>query len=358
MPRAFRCAGSVRRPLVAVDERTSEGEIGTAVHEALRPMVDGLGVPLDALASTADRYDVDADELRMLVSMGAKLWDKVSDSFAEARSEVALSAEVAPGVVLTGHTDLLSITDRVARLGDWKTGRKDSDYSHQVRAYAALAAIEFPEVEEITGTILWIREQEIENYTLTRAEALAWIARVRAEIVDWDGVHHPGTHCGYCPRSHECEAMNAMVRRDVALISDEAIGEAIATMDRARVVELYQRAAMVERCADRVRKAVRARVEAEGPIDDGSTVISIVDEERRALNPLAAWPVLESSGFRDEDFAACIDLRVSRVEKRVAEKAGRGKGAGAIRALNEQLEAANAVGKSVVSKISVKRKAG
>ncbi len=68
-----------------------------------------------------------------------------------------------------------------------------------------------------------------------------------------------------------------------------------------------------------------------------------------------AWQVLEELGFDDDDFARAMDLRISRVEKIVREKAGRGSGAAAVRRLGERLNAAGAVSTKQVNKLKERR---
>ncbi len=357
-PAAFACPGSVRLPVLQIAERSEPADLGSAAHVALRSVAEGAGVPWDTLAALAAQWGVDPDELRMLAATGAKMWPHVADSFPNAITEVPLRAEVAPGVWLTGHADLLSSTATKVRLGDWKTGRKDADYSHQMKAYAALALLDDPILTEATSTVLWVRESEIENYTMTRPEALAWVEELRSTVIDWDGVFHPGSHCGYCKRSHECAAANALARRDVAAILDESASSALSAMEPDQIVALHQKASYVLKLAERVRDAIKAHVDATGDVLGVEGRLTIDIEKRRELAPLVAWPVLEAQGFEDEDFAACVDVKISRVEKRVAEKAGRGKGAAAVRAIDAALETAGAIGIREVRKLTIKRKVG
>lgn len=361
MPRAFRCAGSVRVPLVPVAEDSEAGANGTAVHEVLRPLAEGGSVDWATVGDIAAKYGADLEEVRILSAMATKLWPAIADSFRGALTEVELSTDVGfdTGASLSGHVDLLTVTGTVARAGDWKTGRKDSDYSHQMRAYGALVLADDVALTEVTVTVIWIRDGEIENYTMSRSDAEKWFVELHDRVVDWDGVFHPGSHCMFCQRSHECEAANALVRRDVAAISDRAVvarAEAeLSLMAPGEIIELNRKAELVEKYADRVRKAIKAHVIATGDIVANGVRLTIETEERRGLDALKAWPVLEGVGFADNDFAECMDLRVSRVEKRVATKAGRGNGASAVRDLAAKLEAAQAVEVTEVKKLREKR---
>lgn len=359
LPLAFKCPASVRRDGLVLNETNDAASTGTAAHEALRSLAERGFISWDVIPEIAGRHGVPADDVRVLAALGAKLWPKIVDSFPNAVAEVELQTEIAPGVTLMGHADLFTITADVGRGADWKTGRKDSDYSHQMRGYCALIALDNPELQEVSFTLVWVREQEIENYTMTRAEVFAWLRELVAVVVDWDGVYRPGAHCAHCPRSHQCEAANALIRRDVAAFTDKALvyrAEAeLSAMTAAEIIDLEEKAATVERYASRVRDAVKLHVLKNGDVEANGKRLTIETEERRQLDPILAWPVLESAGFGDDDFASCMDLRISKVEKRVAEKAGKGRGASAVRDLKEKLSVAKAVEVKEVQKLAHKR---
>lgn len=358
MPLAFRCAASVRRSAIPIDETHEAGDVGTAVHAALRRLAERGSVDWDGLPELAAQYGANLDDVRALCAMATKLWPRVSASFGRSLTEVELEYTFA-GFTLTGHMDLVSVSGDVARGGDWKSGRVDSDYSEQMKAYGTLILLNYPQLREVTVTIIWLRDGEIENYTLTRADAIAWAQRFEREVVQWDGVYKAGNHCKFCPRSHECEAANALVRRDVAAIADKSIvaraESELAVMAPDEIVSIYEKASLVEAYAKRVREAVKLHVLNHGDVVADGARLTIQREKRRQLNPLQAWPVLESVGFEDEDFASVMDLRVSRVEKRVREKAGKGNGAHAVRVLDAALRDAGAVEINEIEKLVQKR---
>lgn len=359
LPLAFRCPGSLERGALRVDSAHEMADLGTAIHEGLRPLAEHGALDWDLLGEIAVRHRVDADDMRALCAIGAKLWPEISASFPDALTEVELTSEIAPGVFVTGHPDFLSRSAKIARAGDWKTGRKDSDYSEQMRGYGALVLLDDPELEEVTITVIWLRDAEIENYTMRRADVAPWRERLLGTIVQWDGVYRVGSHCQYCPRSHDCEAANALVRRDVAAMTDRALVARaeceIELMSPGEIIEMVRKASLVASLAGRVRDAVREHVRRHGDIVADGVRLTLEQENRRELDPLKSWPVLEANGFGDEDFAAVIDLRVSRVEKRVAECAGRGKGAAMVRKLRAELEEAGAVSVKTTEKLKEKR---
>lgn len=359
LPLAFRCAASLRPEGPRIDSVHEAAADGIAAHECLRALVDRGSIDWDGIPEVAERHGADPEQVRILCALGVRLWKSVSAGFAGALTEVAMSAEVMPGVLLTGHADLVATNGTVAHVWDWKTGRKDSDYSHQMRAYGALVMLDNPELTEVTVSVLWVRDEEIESYRMTRAGAEAWLRELADRVIRWDGVYRTGSHCAHCPRSHECEAAKAMARRDLEVVADpmtvaRAEGE-LALMSPSEIVDVFKKVDMVAKYAERVRGAIKAHVEQHGDIVADGTRLTVVTENRRNVDPLKAWPVLEGAGFTDEDFAEAMTLSASKLEKVVASKAERGKCAAAVRALQGALEAAQAIEIREIKKLQAKR---
>jgi hypothetical protein len=345
-PLAFRCAGSLQPPKVAIDETSEPARLGTAAHVALRPRAEGGGVAWDALADMADAHEVDGDELRMLCAMATKLWPQLAPSFPGAQTEVEMRAGVGDSLTLTGHADLLSMVDhpdgRAVHGGDWKTGRKDSDYSQQMRCYCAIALLSDSALVHATWTLIWLRSGEVESYTMARADLAQWLADTELALWNWDGTYRPGPWCDWCPRAHECEARTAMVRRDIAAFLGSTI--MADAMVPGAMVSMAGRARMVKKAAEAVLDLIKAHVDAHGDIvgADGVT-LTITETPQRKLDVGRAWPVLEAAGFGDDDFVSTLTMSVGKIEKRIAQRAGKGNGAAAVRELERQLEAAGAV---------------
>lgn len=365
LPMAFRCAASVRGGNVIIRETGEPADVGSAAHEALIDLAEGRGIQWDGIDAIAAKWSVPADGVRVLCAQAAKMWPDLAPLFPDASSEIELTVDLPHGGALTGHADFVSVWDvidggvtrRHAAIGDWKTGRRDSDYVHQMRAYAALLMLDDVTIDHVTSVVVWVREGEVERYTTTRAQMRAWVARLVAEVFDWDGTYRPGPHCGHCPRSHECVAVNAMVRRDVSAILDTPADMAAALLEMAPddIVALAQKASLVAEYADRVRKAVRLHVIANGDVHGSSAVLTTSTETRREIDTLKAWPVLEAAGFTDEEMAACVDVSAGAAEKVIAKKAGRGNGAKAVREFKAALESAGAVKVREIVKLTERR---
>lgn len=347
------CPGSARSPELRIRETGEAAELGTAAHVVYHDMVESGSVPWDAIPAMAGRYSVDETDLRVLAAQGQKLWTQVRDAFPLPMCEVCLGP-IAGSVLLSGHADVVSIVGSEARICDWKTGMKDHDYQHQMRAYGALMLAEHPELESAAMTLLWVRDGEVETETMDRAQSEHWLHHVQTHVVEWDGTYYPGTHCQWCASWHECKAAHAMTRAAVSALL-EAPAEQLAAMGPAEILRLYQRAALVASVAGKVRDALREHVEHVGPVEADGQRLEIAIEERRELDPMAAWPVLEGAGFKDEDFAQIIKISASKAEKIAADKAGRGKGAAAVRELKAALDGAKAVRINEVGKLTLRR---
>src|ERR1700744_544892 len=347
LPLAFRCPAAIRRGEILINASHEAADAGTATHEVLRTLPTTNKIEWDSIPEIAHTYGADVDETRMLSAMGVKLWNHVSASFRGAMTEVPMSIEVAPGVTLTGHADLLALSQTSRRVGDWKTGRKDRDHMHQFKGYAAMAMKAGDGVNEVTTTGLWIRDQEIENYTMNRSEVDRWIDSLVETVINWDGVYHPGTHCAHCPRSHECEAVNAMVRRDMAAVADKSITARleceIESMSAEEIISAFHKIELVLAYAKRARDAIKSHAEKHGDIASGKVRLTVVQETKRELDPLAAWPILEELGFKDADLARVIKLRISEIEEVIRERTPKGDKSKAVKQLGELFDPKGAV---------------
>lgn len=355
LPLAFRCPGSVRRGDMSINETNDAADMGTAAHAGLATLVETGRVDWDSVPDLAKRHNVDADELRVLLAQGAKLWAQVSISFPEPMTELELGVD-ADGFVLSGHADILGRSANVAHVGDWKTGRLDSDYREQLLGYAALALLEDSTLTAATAGVLWVRDGEYEHHTLAREGLQAWEQRVKAEIVEWDGTYRPGSHCTHCPRAHECAAAKALARRDVAvLLATDEPERAIEEMTPEQVISIVEKARTVSALAERVVKAAKARVANDGDLVGAGKRLTLQHEERRRLLVMPAFEVLQQQGFDDAEMAEVMDLSLRKAEQVAAKKAGKGKGAAATRALDAALEQAGAVQVDVVTKLVTRR---
>ena len=351
------CLGSVHteQDEVRLNVGSAPASAGTAAHKCSEGLAKSGSIDWDTLTDVARRYNVDEDELRALCGMATALWRDVAESFPNALTEQFIKVELSR-IIITGHVDLISIGGSVGRVGDWKFGYKDHWVKPQLQTYASLLLVDNPELTQATGTALWVRAHEAENYTMGRQGAREWLEYLERKFVDWDGVYHVGDHCQWCPRSHCCPAGRALARRDVECFVEESNADSLELMKPDELIATLQMARRVSRYAAACVKAIKDHVQLNGPVLGSERELTIIEEPRRSLDPLAAFPVLrEDLGFKDEDLAASMKLRLGIIEQIVAKRAGRGKGAAAKRDLQARLEKAGAVTTNHIEELTTRR---
>lgn len=359
LPLAFTCPGSVRAQL-KVDETSDHAELGTAAHAALAILVETGRVDWAALPALAKRHGVDETDLRVLVAQGRKLWlsempdsggegSLVRDCYPDAVTEVELEHEDAAWI-LTGHADILGADATTIRVADWKGGRVDKSFREQLIGYAALALIRDPGAQYATADVLWVRDQDVERYSLSHRELDDWRRRIDTEIVGWDGTYRAGPHCYHCPRGHECPARHARLKADLAIVADrQLVGEVedadtLSTWTAEAKIDLLEKARVASKLIERVLGAIREDVVSNGgEVSDGKRRLTLVTEQRRSLDPIKAIPLLQDAGFTDEELASVIEMSAAKAENVVSERAPKRGAAAARRELAEKLDAADAI---------------
>ncbi len=357
LPLLFSCASSGDDE-VLIDRRFEASDLGNAVHDAMELVVVGMAPDLDSLAL---RWAVDRDDLGRLVWYGRKAWAEIEAAYPDPRTEVPVSVTT-DLFRLTGHIDILAEpVPREANFADWKSGYLDADYVHQLFGYAACLILS-GKYDVVRGSVVWLRDQEIENYTFTREVVMAWLPRL-AEQLERRGRFTLGKHCTYCPRSHSCVAVIQDSRRTVATLSAEdfapdRINATIASLAPSDRVAIFREAKRVAALAEQAKAAIRLNViQSGGELDAGDGwILRVVDEPgRRVLDTEKTWPILEAH-LNEAEVASVIDVSASRFEEIVAKRAGKGHGAKAKRALEDELQTAGAISRGSVHKLVERRK--
>ena len=154
---AFTCPGSIRETPIRINSTNLAAATCSAEHKVLETLPCTGTIDWDSIDGIAAAYDADSNELRYLASCALKLWARVKASFPNAFTEVAVEHTLKiSGLKITGHIDGVSISGDVARIWDWKCGRLDNDYYHQMMAYASMILLEYQQIREVTATILWV----------------------------------------------------------------------------------------------------------------------------------------------------------------------------------------------------------
>ena len=355
LPMAFICPASIRPPAIVIRESGPAADVGTATHEALRPLVEFGDLDWETVIATAEHHSADVVEVRMLVAQAVKIWRKLSKYFPHARTETFWRWD-GGSYILTGHTDVDSIVDdgEEVRTLDWKTGRKDYDYSEQMKGYCALSMLETG-ASESSSTIAWVRDKEIEQYTMTYEQMRGWLERLEKRVVQWDGVYHPGEHCRFCPRDHECEARTAMVRASAAPFAMGDQTEDMTQWTPEKFHRVWNKVAVVLHYTKQMDKVMRDHVKRHGPIRLGEREIVAVEETRREIDPIAAWDTLVALGLYNDDLQKILRVSKDALEQVIRDKTSRGKKAIAVRSALSEIERAGAMKRKTTHKVVSRR---
>jgi hypothetical protein len=339
LPLLFKCPASLGGDM-RIDEHHELADVGSEGHVLFRNLPRKGVIDWDAI----DQYqESHRGELRGLCASAARLWPQIEDRFAGCGTERKLWASLSDDVELTGSADLLQCAPELDIVGDWKTGRKDYDASEQVRGYCVLALSQDVFAPAADGYVIWVRDEEIERYSMRREEIGEWSDLVISKL-NQPNVYTPGPHCTFCARAHECQAGQAIMRRNITPFASEEIELCLVQGITApeAIIDIYRKADMVERLASRVKETLKLRVLNNGDVVCSEGRLTIKRSTQKKLRPVEAWSVLAEAGFDDSDFAACVKLSKTACEARIAKKAMKGQGAAAKRALFAEFMKADA----------------
>lgn len=356
LPMAWACPESQNLPSDAprLNLSNEPAELGTAAHRWLASHVQG--VELDR-ANLAAEHGCDADELGMLCAQGAKAFTKLREYFhaADEPIQVEVPLETGPhcNLLICGTADVLARQGDTALILDWKSGRVESDYTHQLRGYA-YAAIEHlyqkhkRRIADAVVITVWLRDGVWDIEKLTAGEVAGWASEFGRRLKNGRGSFNPGGHCQYCQRSTSCEGRRALVRSTIADLSVEgvkAIEWTLATRAELgeQIGKMYGIVKLVEGAAEDFRQTLRADVEAHGPLPiGGGRQLALNPVNKRVLDPAKARPVL-ARHLSAEEIDSETTISVSGCEALAVAKAEKGRGAATKRAMAAELEEAGAV---------------
>jgi len=118
----------------------------------------------------------------------------------------------------------------------------------------------------------------------------------------------------------------------------------------------FRKIKMLQHLLDAAEENARSEIGHRGDVLDGEGgVIHYVEAEGpRDVDTLKAWDAL-TKRLTDEELAPCLKVRLGELETALKAKAGKGKGAAAVRELNEELKAAGAVSRETVQRLTDER---
>jgi hypothetical protein len=297
---------------VETPESRAPAELGTVVHAGLAAFVrTGSLVEASAILdelTVSSEIDLNADETAQLLEVGVNAWPEFG--IKEAQIEHPLVGEN-----LSGHIDILAFAGDSLTLLDWKSGWRDCDYNPQMRGYAYLAWVEreFPDPFEIDTRIVWLRQRVMDSETYHADDIRAWQVEYLKKLADIGKTETPGEHCGYCPRSHECDSYRHWLRGGCrAIMAGCAKLQTRGEMARARAY-----VAPLEKALKVFKARCKAEVQARGPLDtgDGYEYRLTVSYPEKILADVGWTVFLEYLNY--QQLAECITVVKDKLQKAV-----------------------------------------
>lgn len=340
--RADVCAQSTIPPKVRIDASDPTAAMGTAAHTCMAALINGKGAPLSWIA---EDNDVDEDELRRLVGYGGQAWEELKTLFPDAKAEYYMEHEI-DGVMFTGHAD--AKCSSLPRILEVKAGWKADPESHlgQLKMYCWLRLQEMLTCSEATGVFVFLRDRTWVKYTWSREELDQWARNLANKVINAEtSPFSPGTHCQYCPREHECPAIQAQTRAGLALAEMSERGGPMVPADALLAYAAIQHAERVCRTA---RTSLRNHIATHGPIEADGQCLSLKTIRKREISAQFGWDVMASRLTIDE-LAKVVKVGIGDLVKAVRAKAGtsprspRGAKGMAERAFMDELDAAGAL---------------
>lgn len=262
--------------------------------------------------------------------------------------------------ITSGFVDTLIVGRTAGAIIDFKFGVVPVEASKdnlQGIAYTLGAFQAYPELNTIEVNFyapnvpLSVEEQEKKYvHVFHRREIPALELRIRTVIArkhkaaeeiargDWSRCTPKHDLCLWCSRRADCPKVNAIIVSAVSKYNDLAVPEELKEyrLDTPeRVASAYKFASALEGICAAVKKRCTDAAVTENMIPDGYTVVRNV--RREVVNPRKFLEVAIDCGLPEEDAVNLINIPITSFEKALKEKAGKGKGAPAVRVFAEKL---------------------
>jgi hypothetical protein len=359
LPLAVTCPSALEPGAIRIESPNDHADLGTAVHWLLSESIVSPPSDEDLITTAAMRFSVDKDELSRLFWWAWHQWREIRQWFPHPSTEQYMEYE-SSGVKLTGHVDVMSVVvGGEVRIADWKSGRLDSDYEQQIRAYCWLALQEYPRYDTAYGVTIRVRDRVTDGWRWTRDELQAWWDALVDRLTREDRPYNPGLHCAYCPRGATCPAKTALVQQAAeCLLVDNPMGTLPDDPAERAVIygQVIDQITVLSRMCDQARAVIKSDVVAAGgrmPIGDGRVlVITSSNRTEIAATPQSLTLIETLVG---DDLPQCVSVSKSELEKSVKATVARGQKQHVWNDAIERLTSLGVVSKSQIERLEVRR---
>lgn len=308
MHRLFMCPGSFMAEQIAgKDDETEFARHGTELHAHMEHGTTPED-PTDAEAVAWCRETEAALALRWL-----------GDGYESVREQRLWSR----GRRFSGQADdcMFSKDGKTALVIDYKFGRvavDSAERNHQLAALAVLVRDNYPDVETVYVSILQpfvsMAEPKVVMFTPEGAAAADEAINRAIDCAEAPGavLRPSAVACKYCRALATCTAADGYALTCSAVQRWDALAPAVKA-------ELFQRAKVARKMADKIEAAIRADLEGgrEVPgltLGAGRTSFTVTDAQ-------SAFAVLNTGlGVTADEFTACCKVQISNLDKLVHEK--------------------------------------
>lgn len=363
LPRVMKCSASLRAPEVEIDYNAPEAQRGRCVHAV---MADVARADLSALPDL-DPYlakwpIVDGDEIERLARNGLRIWKRLRMGFRTLGVEKKLMAPP-----LTGTPDVFGVpAEPEIVIIDWKSDWEPRDYNDQLRGYAWLVIRNYSPADPPTRIKLvtaWLRYGEYDSVVMSWDDFSAWFARLEKQLKS--DVFSPGEHCTFCGIEHECAALTALTRANIAIFRDIEDGPLLPTQ-YAAVFPQYQMALKALKKFHALLKSLAKSAGGELAVSENE-VLRIETQVQKVIRPSSAsMQVLQALFAEQLDerrdlslidlLSEVLTIGKGKLEKLVKSSAAKGRGAARVRELYRGLEEANVMTSRHVEKLVLRKK--
>ncbi len=337
--------------LLEVERYNPAAECGTIIHALAEDIVTKGHCELRHHEIRLKEID-GLDRAIELLPKIERVWNLAKPSFIKPILEEYLEAEIAPGIIITGHIDINEAFDTHAFILDWKSGRQRVDHYHQVMAYAFLVWEKMgrPEDYEFYLTVAYVEDAEygLEAMPVITPQDLAeWAQTVVDKLKDLRYV--TSEKCVHCVLANSCEAHAQKKANAVAVIAGTAASDLRVHDDRADIINKLK---IVEDAVKTFRSDLKAEVAANGPMDLGDgTQYQIEEKQIEVLDSRRARPIFTEHGLTPTEVSRATKYSLPQIRKTLYSRAVKGDKAQSVERMDEALREAKALFSSTSSQL-------